>query len=198
VADLGDDAVHMMDVMRGTHVGHLAPPGSIAGPRGVCASHDFAAVSAWPRCDHGWHVVYIFQADGDSWRQVRVVGGLPSAEDGFLKAPEGVCISADCSTVAVVDNGNHRVSLFGLGDGAFMGHVATTTSTDEALWCVQECAGGWLTSGSCHTIKCFQGGNLHAEFRGDGRMSFPAQFTFVPGLGLVVRNFASTVQVYCV
>jgi hypothetical protein len=48
--DAGADAVHIVDVVGRSHVGYVAPPGSIAGPRGVAASGaspQLVAVSAW-------------------------------------------------------------------------------------------------------------------------------------------------------
>ena len=48
VTDAGHLAVHLVDVVGGTHAGYVAAPGSIAGPRGVAASgvSPLAAVSA--------------------------------------------------------------------------------------------------------------------------------------------------------
>jgi hypothetical protein len=38
LTDAGHDAVHVIDVVGGVHVGHVAAPGAIAGPRGVAAN----------------------------------------------------------------------------------------------------------------------------------------------------------------
>jgi hypothetical protein len=59
VTDAGQDAVHVVDVVGQTHAGYLAPPGSIAGPRGVAASgtSPLVAVSAWKRNGHAVTVI---------------------------------------------------------------------------------------------------------------------------------------------
>jgi hypothetical protein len=47
VADAGNDAVHFVDVISGTHQGHLCSkelPGTLPGPRAVAASAKFIAV----------------------------------------------------------------------------------------------------------------------------------------------------------
>jgi hypothetical protein len=50
VADAGHGAVHVIDVAGRAHVGYVAAPGTIAGPRGVAARGSLVAVSAW----RGW------------------------------------------------------------------------------------------------------------------------------------------------
>ncbi len=47
LTDAGHDAVHVIDVAEGLHVGYVAAPGTIAGPRGVAARDSLVAVSAW-------------------------------------------------------------------------------------------------------------------------------------------------------
>ena len=47
VTDAGHDAVHVIDVARQVHVGYVAAPGTIAGPRGVAARGSLVTVSAW-------------------------------------------------------------------------------------------------------------------------------------------------------
>jgi hypothetical protein len=43
----GRGAVHVIDVVRGTHEGYLAAPGTIACPQGVATRKSRAAVSCW-------------------------------------------------------------------------------------------------------------------------------------------------------
>ncbi len=61
VTDHGHDAVHVVDVVGGSHAGYLASPGSIAGPRGVAASgaSPLVAVSAWKKRASGDHMVVV-------------------------------------------------------------------------------------------------------------------------------------------
>jgi hypothetical protein len=53
VTDAGHDAVHVIDVAGRAHVGYVAAPGAIAGPRGVAARGSLVAVSAWKRDNTG-------------------------------------------------------------------------------------------------------------------------------------------------
>lgn len=46
VTDGGNDAVHVIDVVRGNHVGYVAIPGSIFKPRGAVARGSKVAVTA--------------------------------------------------------------------------------------------------------------------------------------------------------
>jgi hypothetical protein len=50
LTDAGHDAVHVINVAGRVHVGYVAAPGTIAGPRGVAARGSLVAVSAW----RGW------------------------------------------------------------------------------------------------------------------------------------------------
>ena len=77
VADAGHDAVHLVDVVARRHAGYLAPPGSVAGPRGVAASGTapLVAVSVWKTASSGDHVVVVYRGSGAVWEAVRVIGG---------------------------------------------------------------------------------------------------------------------------
>ena len=72
VTDAGADAVHAVDVVGRVHAGYLAPPGSVAGPRGVAASGTaaLAAVSAWKKTSGGDHVVVVYRGSGTEWEAV--------------------------------------------------------------------------------------------------------------------------------
>jgi hypothetical protein len=52
LTDAGHGAVHVIDVAGRVHVGYVAAPGTIAGPRGVAARGSLAAVSTW--ASHMW------------------------------------------------------------------------------------------------------------------------------------------------
>jgi hypothetical protein len=96
VTDAGHDAVHVIDVARQVHVGYVAAPGTIAGPRGVAARGYLVAVSAWKKARSGDHVVRLFEGGGACWTAVRVlVGGFgaPGDADGQLQEPSPVCAS---------------------------------------------------------------------------------------------------------
>jgi DNA-binding beta-propeller fold protein YncE len=83
-------------------------------PVGVCATADFVVVTS-----NSEHCVSVFaRADGSFVRRF----GSEGSGDGQLRNPQGVCFLADGRSVAVVDYGNHRVSIFTI-DGEFVRHV---------------------------------------------------------------------------
>ncbi len=203
VTDSGADAVHLVDVVGQTHAGYLASPGSIAGPRGVAASgaSSLVAVSAWKEWSSGSHVVVVYRGGGTVWAAVRVIGGGfggPGSHDGQLKWPYGLRISGDGSSVCVADWGNYRASVFRVGDGGFVKHIAT--GLREPLD-VEEVEGGWLvaclSSGTVEFVDDVVDGDgggwpsLSGCGIGDGEFWSPAALAVVPGLGLVVREYGS-------
>jgi len=91
------DAVYVIDVVRGTHVGYVAAPGTIACPRGVATRKSLAAVTC---CEH---VVRVYEgSDECTWAAVRVIAG------GFVW-PEGLRFTANGLGLAVADFGNKRL-----------------------------------------------------------------------------------------
>jgi hypothetical protein len=197
LTDAGHDAVHVIDVAGRVHVGYVAAPGNISGPRGVAARGSLVAVSAWKEDDSGEHVVRVFEGSGTMWTAIRVVGGGlggPGSADGQLRRPYGLQFSGDGTGLAVADWYNDRVSVFRVEDGSFARHIATELSRP---YDVEECEGGWLVA--CYgsdTIE-FVGGDmggvgmgrarLGKGGRGDGEFDCPSALALVPGLGLVVR-----------
>ena len=193
LTDAGHDAVHVMDVVGRVHVGYVAAPGTIAGPRGVAARGSLVAVSSWTDNDH---LVRLFEGTGASWSAVRVLAGGfggPGALDGELLRPYGVRFTADGSGLAVADSGNGRLSLFHVADGSFVRHVAATGLSTPMD--VEECEDGWLVV--CfgpHDVKHVHGGGGGCGGRLGGYGTRPGQFNtptslaVVPGLGLVVRE----------
>jgi hypothetical protein len=123
VTDAGHDAVHVIDIVGRAHVGYVAAPGTIAGPRGVAARGSLVAVSAWKHGGCGDHLVRLFEGSGATWRAARVVGGgvggLGSA-DGQLHRPFGLRFSADGTGLAVADASNQG-SRAGARPGARLG-----------------------------------------------------------------------------
>jgi hypothetical protein len=193
LTDAGHGAVHVIDVAARLHMGYVAAPGTIAGPRGVAARGSLVAVSAWKEWGaSGEHVVRVFEGSGVSWSLLRVVGG------GLLRWPRGLLFTADGIGLAVADRGNERVSLFRVEDGSFVRHVATGLSFPCD---VEECEGGWLVARGhpSHSIEFVDGGvdggvarvgraRLGKCGTGDGDFAFPSALAQVPGLGLAVRE----------
>jgi hypothetical protein len=197
VTDAGHDAVHVIDVAGQVHVGYVAGPGTIAGPRGVAATGSLVAVSAW-KGGSGEHVVRVFEGGGATWTGVRVVGGGfggPGSADGQLYRPRGLRLTAEGTGLAVAESRNGRVSLFRVQDGSFVRHVAT--GLGGSPYDVEECQGGWLVaSWGSHIIDFVgdgvDGGAGRARLgkmgSGDGEFISPTALALVPGLGLVVRD----------
>jgi hypothetical protein len=208
VTDAGADAVHVVDVVGRTHAGYLAPPGSIAGPRGVAASETsyLVAISSWKKERSRDHVVVVYTGSGAVWEAVRVIGGGfggPGSRDGqfsiWFSRPYGLRFSGDGSSICVADCGNDRASVFRVDDGGFVRHIATELSSP---FDVEEVEGGWLVAcWDLHRVEfvCdgYGGGGGgrpslgKADGRygpGDGEFDCPAALAVVPGLGLVVRE----------
>ena len=205
VTDAGQDAVHIVDVRGGgAHVGYLAAPGSIAGPRGVAASRDLVAVSAWKRFVSDDHVVHIYRAGsgvGAHWTHVRAIGGGFGRANGQLQRPRGLRFSGDGSAICVADQWNDRVSLFRVGDGGFVRHIATGLMGPRD---VEEMEGGWLVA--CRATHAavfvtngeddsgrrpFLGRAGDGSGREDGEFLYFATWALVPGLGLVAREYGN-------
>jgi hypothetical protein len=202
VTDVGHDAVHVIDVAGRVHVGYVAAPGTITGPRCVAARGSLVAVSTWKKACSGPHVVRVFEGSGAMWTAVRVVAGGfggPGRADGQLNRPYGLRFTGDGTGLAVADWGNGRVSVFRVEDGSFVRHVATGLSYPRD---VEECEGGWLVA--CDGTDSIEfvggdvggGGVVRARLgmfgHGDGEPMSPSALALVPGLGLVVREWASS------
>jgi hypothetical protein len=196
VTDAGHDAVHVIDVAARSHVGYVGALGSIPGPLGVAARGSLVAVSCWKDARGGDDdTVRLFEGSGSVWAPLRVLGGgfgAPGAADGQLKLPLGLRFTGDGSGVAVADASNGRVSLFAVGDGSFVRHIATGLSCPID---VEECEGGWLVvCCNSHTLEYVGGGGvgrvtLGKYGSGHGEFCNPVAGALVPGLGLVVREY---------
>jgi hypothetical protein len=209
VTDGGADAVHLVDVVGRTHAGYLASPGSIVGPRGVAASgaSPLVAVSVWAKSDSGDHVVVVYRSShgGAVWEAVRVIGGGfggPGSGDRQLNVPYGLRFSGDGSTVCVADCCNNRASVFRVGDGGFVRHIATGL---DGPYDVEEVEGGWLVAcWDSHSVEFVGDGGGGGGGRrpslgkagggkgsGDGELAYPTALVVVPGLGLVVLDWGN-------
>ena len=191
--------VRVIDVASRVHVGYVGARGSIPGPRGVAARGSLVAVSCWVLRDCGVHVVRVFEGSGSDWTPLRVLGGGVGA-DGWLHGPFGLRFTGDGSGVAVADPGNHRVSLFSVGDGSFVRQLATGLAR---AYDVEECEGGWLVACYGSDTVEFVGGDgvghatLGKRGSGDGEFDRPTALAQVPGLGWWCWSSAATGACRC-
>ncbi len=204
LTDAGHDAVHVIDVAGRVHAGYVAAPGTIAGPRGVAARGSLVAVSAWKKDDSGDHVLWLFEGSGARWSAVRVVGGgfgSPGRADGQLESPLGLRFTGDGTGLVVADTWNKRASMFRVGDGSFVRHVATGLGYAMD---VEECEGGWMVASwsadrldrsstirmDVHYVLSNDELSRHS-LSFDTRSRLPtviSALAWVHGLGLVVRD----------
>jgi hypothetical protein len=156
------------------------------------------AVSASKELISGDHVVVVYRGSGVVWEAVRVIGGGfgdPGPRDGQLKVPRGLRFSRGGSSICVADGCNDRISMFRVGDGGFVKHIATGVHNP---WDVEEVEGGWLVACfDSHTVQFVgdggSGDGCGRPSLGVGSESFwnPTALAVVPGLGLVVREWSN-------
>jgi hypothetical protein len=156
------------------------------------------AVSAWKEGGSGDHVVVVYRGSGAVWEAVRVIGGgfgCPGSRDGQLKMPYGLRFKRDGSVICVADCYNSRASVFRVGDGGFVRHMATGLRGPRD---VEEVEGGWLVA--CYgsdTVEFVSDGDgsdigrpsLGGHGSGDGEFDVPVALATMPGVGLVVREY---------
>jgi hypothetical protein len=99
VTDAGHDAVHVIDVVAGKHMGYVAAPGAIAGPRGVATKGCRVAISSGVSIGGGGgdHVVRLFEGSGAAWTPVRELVG------GHAFCPRGLRFTATGTHLVVAD-----------------------------------------------------------------------------------------------
>ncbi len=189
VTDAGHNAVHTVDVVSQTHVGYVASPGTIAGPRGVaaCRTSPLVAVSAWKSNDGHDHVVVVYRGSGAHWGAVRVIGGHCHPQ---FNMPFGLRFSADGSCICVAERGTGRgsscISLLRVSDGRLLRRMTTAT---EMAFDVEGVKGGWLVACRSSQPVVF----VADDFRRcvcvvDMFECMSCAVVTMPGLGVVVRH----------
>ena len=172
----GTSAVHVIDVVRGTHVGYVAAPGTIILPFGVAARKSLAAISCWKDV----HTVRVFEGSSGTWTAVRKI-----AADAL-----GLRFTADGLGLVVADYFNGRVSIFCAKDGSFLRHIALLPADvyprDVEQCVIDDGSTGWVI---CHSsgllaVADTDAGTVVAKRRDVG--FYPLALAVVPGLGLLV------------
>jgi hypothetical protein len=173
VIDGVHEAVHVVDVVHGKHVGYVAAPGCIRLPMGVAAHGTKVAVSMWQRGGGG--AVCMYEGEGTTWTSTRMVHcclsyGLRFTADGTGLVVAGLMEAGGCS-----------VSLLCAKDGSFVRHLATGLCN---VISVEECeAGRWALASWDSDTVVFVGGTSVA-----GNFKKPSALAYAPGLGLLVRD----------
>jgi hypothetical protein len=192
VSDCGHDAVHVIDVVGRAHVGYVAAPGMIAGPRGVATRGTRVAISAYGPLGSR---VYLFEGGGAEWVATRswAPTGASVGVCGHVTRPYGLRFTRDGTGLAVTSAGNSRAYIISTEDGAIRKLLASGLSGPSD---VEECEGGWIvTCWSSETVEFVgnRGSNLVSAraklpVAPGENLSMPASLVVVPGLGLLVRN----------
>jgi DNA-binding beta-propeller fold protein YncE len=123
VADCSNDRVHVLTPTLDFH--GFVGVGQLREPVGVCASADVVVIAVVMSESDPGHGIQVFDRhDGALLRQF----GSYGSGDGQLVSPRGLCFMSGHRQVAVVDSGNHRVSVFSI-DGEFIRHVGVGVLT---------------------------------------------------------------------
>jgi len=186
VSDCGRDAVHVIDVDHGTHVGYVAAPGTILRPRGVATKGSLAAAIGARLCAYALeYAVYVFERSGDfTWTAARVIRCI-NGQGWWM--PFGLRFCADGSELVVTDMTNKRLNIFWANEGWFLRHVVLSPHTPMDA---EECGGG------AGYIVCTGKGGLVAVVERDPGVvvkeivGSALALAPVPGVGLVVRHVA--------
>jgi hypothetical protein len=197
VTDVGQDSVHVFDVVGGRHAGYVGGRWSITAPRGVAVKGGKVVVSCWRERSITGGTLRLFEGAGVDWVPLWT---MTEALNGGMRCPYGLRFTADGSRVLVADPGAGCVKVFRVSDGSFVQDLLNTGL--EEPWDVEECEDGWIVA---HAYGCPRveflgvGGDrvILGERGSSGGLFFerPTSLALVPGLGLVVREgFGSRVQ----
>ena len=203
-ADHGRHAVHVIDPVHGSSLGHLVPEGTIVAPRGVSTQGSMVAVSFWRNRTPGNSGVALFQRTGDlAWTALWSVTYSPVKDWYEFRCPNNIRIAKDGEHIAVsFSDGNDSVLLLDAKNGDAVGYLAAELGN---VWDMEECQDGWLVScvsnftseytvyfvGTRDTGKDGVGlrqTRLPTKPRSDFAHVQAVALVLVPGLGLVART----------
>jgi DNA-binding beta-propeller fold protein YncE len=113
VAERFNNRVQVLTPGLSNHAGFVGV-GNLSGPVGVCANADIVVVTEVA----AHRLTVMKRSDGTVVRRM----GSKGSGDGQLSTPQGLCFMSGDRHIAVADNKNDRVSVFGV-DGTFVRHV---------------------------------------------------------------------------
>jgi len=175
-------AVYVIDVVRGTHVGYVAAPGTILFPCGVATRRSLAAVSSYTS-------VRVFEGSGEecTWTAKREIA---VHANGLRFTPDGL-------RLVVAEDCYGRVGIFCAKYGGFLCHVAFGPDANVYPMDVEKCGSEWIV---CHfsglvAVADNAAGAGAVVKRRDLGFNCRA-FATVPGLGLLVVRHDTGVQFF--
>jgi len=197
--------VHVVDAVRGLHVGYVAAPGTILHSRGVATRKSLVAVSCWETGHND--VVRVFEGSsrgsGNTWTAVRDIAC------GF-DWPRGLRFTADGLRLVVANDDGGRLSIFCAKDGAVLRHISLPP--DEyfiAPWDVEECnmkdgdgcSAGWVICHHGGLVAVADSENaIGADAVVKRRTLYPDCICFalaaVPALGVLAARHETGVQFF--
>lgn len=208
VTDSMNQIVHVLGPRTGTHAGHLAPEGTIKGPRGVATRGSLVAVSFMEhRCAHT-SGVDLFRRDGHAswtkvWSMKPLEAHLSRTYHGML-FPDGLRISRDGTRIALALNGTDAVLMVDAKDGTGIEYLPPDVPCVQD---VEEFQDGWLVAytpiltrvGAVEivTTRGSEPGPVPRHATLPTEMATPLHHTklrgasalaLVPGIGLLVRS----------
>ena len=197
VSNYFGNAVHILDVVSRTQLGHLAPPGTILSPRGVAAAvgvRQPCSCVAVSQCGQAVSAVSLYEwsADTNDWGVLRVIGV------GTLYSPRGLRFSACGTMLCVADTYRNCLRLFRASDGQLVKSLPTSDYPMD----LEEVEGGWMVGGCGHRalelVQCTGPESrrtlvLSAEY--SSATALATALAVVPGFGVAVNHW-DAVAVY--
>jgi hypothetical protein len=194
VTDAGQGAVHVIDVVGRRHAGYVGSLGSIPGARAVAARGPLAAVSSWADAEDAENRVCLCERTESAWVVLRAVGAGRGGADGQYLFPYDLRFTRDGHGLVVADYWNDRMTLFRVGDGGFVRHIAHGSSMSP--YGIEELENGWLVASHCLKSVVSVGGDGGGAVSVLRAFNEPTCMSLVPGVGLLVLDgYATRVHV---
>ena len=192
------DAVHVVDVVDGTHAGYLARPGSLSRPRHIAACALTCVVAVTSYCPlNGLVDIHLFSKGSCDWGPLRIIRA---------RCPVAMAFSADGSSL-VVGVADGQLVPYSVCDGREQ--AAITTAIDscngfkyvDGHWVFLNCWPSFHSDTIQYVDDCGVGRNfLESDDLFFRKAIIGDSVAWVPGIGIVVVHSAwnpgSKMQVY--